>query len=180
MSQAEAMFEARVFHTDWGYIGAVAGRRGLVRLTLPCPAEADCQAALGEHAESEAGLSRLLDQVEREIGEYLAGRRRSFTLPIDLTGMPVFRRRVLEQLREIGHGQYTTYGALAKAVGTPRATRAVGGAMATNPLSLIIPCHRVLASGGRLNGFAGGLALKQRLLELEGLTVDQGRVVKTG
>lgn len=90
--------------------------------------------------------------------------------PLDLSGVGDFRLRVYEALREVPPGATVTYGELARRAGAPNAARAVGRAMATNPLPLLIPCHRVLASGGRLGGFAGAakIPLKARLLELEG------------
>ena len=101
------------------------------------------------------------------MGQYLAGRRRRFTVPVDLSGVPAFQRRVLQALRRVPYGRTITYGQLAARAGRPRAARAVGQAMAHNPVPLIVPCHRVVASGGGLGGFGGGLALKRRLLALE-------------
>jgi methylated-DNA-[protein]-cysteine S-methyltransferase len=93
-------------------------------------------------------------------------------IPVDLDGAPPFARQVYEAARQIPPGQTTTYGELAKAVGHPGAARAVGHALARNPIALIIPCHRVLAAGSKPGGFSayGGLATKARMLALEGLS----------
>jgi len=108
------------------------------------------------------------DQAAREIREYLAGRRRKFTVPIDTGSLPPFHKTVLLAARGIPFGRTETYGALAARVGSPRGARAVGQAMARNPLAIVVPCHRVVAVGGGLGGYGGGLDLKRRLLALEG------------
>jgi len=98
----------------------------------------------------------VLMQAQEQLEQYFAGQRRCFHLPIDLSGLPPFTRRVLETLQAVPFGASITYGELAVRAGTPRAARAVGQAMAANPLPIIIPCHRVLAVGGRLGGYSGG------------------------
>lgn len=107
--------------------------------------------------------------VRRQLEEYLAGRRREFDLRLDLALATNFQRAVLTALPAMaGPGSVTTYGALAAVTGHPRAARAVGAALGANPLCVVLPCHRVVAADGTLTGYAGGLAVKQRLLELEG------------
>ena len=116
----------------------------------------------------------------RQLREYLAGERTAFDLPLDLRHLTPFRQRVLAETLKIPYGQVSTYGEIAARSGSPLAARAVGGAMAANPIPLVIPCHRVLASDGRLHGYSGGrdgLAVKAWLLELEGLRVVDGRVI---
>ena len=167
----------RVFETALGRIGVAATARGLVRVTLPkavagrrapggtaAPGARPCACA-GPPAQAAAHAAR----AEREIRAYCAGRRRRFTVPIDLSGMPPFRRKVLTEARRIPYGRTVTYAELARRAGSPRAARAVGQAMAHNPVALVVPCHRVVAAGGGLGGFGGGLALKRRLLALEGV-----------
>lgn len=112
-----------------------------------------------------------LDAAARELDEYFAGRRRTFDLPLDLRLSHGFRRRVLEQLRLVAYGRTVSYGGLAAAAGSPRAVRAVGSACATNPIPVVVPCHRVLRSDGSLGGYSGGLDIKRHLLDLEGLRV---------
>ena len=112
-----------------------------------------------------------LDEAARELDEYFAGRRRSFDLQLDLRLSHGFRRRVLEQLRLVTYGCTVSYGGLAAAAGSPRAVRAVGSACATNPIPVVVPCHRVLRSDGSLGGYSGGLDIKRHLLDLERLPV---------
>jgi O-6-methylguanine DNA methyltransferase len=102
----------------------------------------------------------------KQIVEYLEGARTSFDLPLDLRGTD-FQQRVWKALREIPYGETRSYQEIAKKIRKPRAVRAVGAANGANPVSLVVPCHRVVAAGGKLGGYAGGLALKQRLLAME-------------
>ena len=108
-----------------------------------------------------------LDVAATEIEEYLAGRRTEFDLPLDLRLAGGFRRQVIEHLREIGYGRRESYATVAAAVGSPRAVRAVGTACARNPLPVVIPCHRVVRTDGSFGQYAGGMAAKATLLELE-------------
>lgn len=109
--------------------------------------------------------------------EYLEGRRRSFDLPLDPGHLTPFQRRVHDRLSAIPHGQLVTYGEVARDIGEDAvgAARAVGQAVGANPLSIVVPCHRVVGSGGRLHGYGGGLPRKAWLLRLEGLEVDGDR-----
>ncbi len=108
-----------------------------------------------------------LDAAARELGEYFAGHRRRFGLPLDLRLAAGFRRTVLSHLPEIGYGHTATYAAVAQLAGRPRAVRAVGTACATNPLPVVVPCHRVVRSDGSVGGYLGGPAAKRALLALE-------------
>lgn len=100
--------------------------------------------------------------------EYLQGRRSTFDLPLDLAAGTAFQQEVWQALAEIPHGAVTTYAALARDLGRPMAVRAVGAAVGRNPVSVVVPCHRVLGSDGTLTGYAGGLPRKTALLRLEG------------
>jgi methylated-DNA-[protein]-cysteine S-methyltransferase len=111
----------------------------------------------------------LLLETERQLSEYFAGRRREFSVPLDVAGTP-FQQRVWEALRTIPFGETRSYGQIAAQIRHPEAVRAVGAANARNPVSIITPCHRVIGATGKLTGFAGGLDVKARLLELEGAT----------
>jgi methylated-DNA-[protein]-cysteine S-methyltransferase len=164
-------------------MAVAATPRGLARVFLPeggmptpplrghasrgqesaCPAKG----VLGMPPAEKDAAERFEKSAEREILEYLACRRREFTVPLDLAGLPPFHAKVLAAARRIPYGRTATYGELATRTGSPRAARAVGQAMAHNPVPLVIPCHRVLAAGGRLGGYGGGLDLKRRLLDLE-------------
>jgi methylated-DNA-[protein]-cysteine S-methyltransferase len=108
-----------------------------------------------------------LDRAAREIEEYFAGRRRTFEVPVDLQLSHGFRRRVLSHLPEIGYGTTASYAAVAKASGHPKAVRAVGSACASNPLPVVVPCHRVVRSDGTIGQYVGGVEAKQALLRLE-------------
>jgi methylated-DNA-[protein]-cysteine S-methyltransferase len=108
-----------------------------------------------------------LDPAVRQLEEYFAGRRTAFDLPLDLRLSAGFRRDVLTRLREVGYGTTASYATLAAAAGSPRAVRAVGTACATNPLPVVVPCHRVVRSDGALGNYVGGVAAKRTLLDLE-------------
>jgi methylated-DNA-[protein]-cysteine S-methyltransferase len=111
---------------------------------------------------------RALDEARRELEDYLAGRLHRFDLPVDLALATPFQRTVLGRLGEVVHyGERTTYGDLARRIDRPSASRAVGAALGANPLCVVLPCHRVVASSGALTGYAGGLAAKEYLLSLE-------------
>jgi methylated-DNA-[protein]-cysteine S-methyltransferase len=111
---------------------------------------------------------RALDAARRELEDYLAGRLHGFDLPVDLVLATPFQRVVLGRLGEtVRYGERTTYGDLARHIERPSASRAVGAALGANPLCVVLPCHRVVASSGALTGYAGGLAAKEFLLDLE-------------
>jgi methylated-DNA-[protein]-cysteine S-methyltransferase len=110
-----------------------------------------------------------LDGVRRELDEYFEGRRRAFDLPIDWSLYSPFGRRVLEATARIPFGQTATYGDVAAQAGNPRASRAAGRALGANAIPIVVPCHRVIGSGGRLTGYTGGLHRKVALLRLEGI-----------
>lgn len=112
------------------------------------------------------GQTPLLQEAARQLTAYFAGTLHNFTLPIAPEGTD-FRRKVWQQLCCIPYGETTSYGALAAAIGNPKASRAVGGANHHNPIAIIIPCHRVIGNNGDLTGFGGGLATKAFLLQLE-------------
>jgi methylated-DNA-[protein]-cysteine S-methyltransferase len=110
-----------------------------------------------------------LDRVRRELDEYFAGTRKDFDLEIDLALAKPFARRILAATARIPFGATSTYGEVAAEAGSPGAARAAGGALGSNPIPIVVPCHRVLARNGTLHGYTGGLHRKQRLLELEGV-----------
>lgn len=110
---------------------------------------------------------RRLDAAARQLDEYFGGRRRDFELPLDFSLSSGFRQVVQHYLPQIGYGRTATYKQVAEGVGNPRAVRAVGTACATNPLPVVVPCHRVLRSDGGVGGYRGGAAAKETLLRLE-------------
>ncbi len=109
-----------------------------------------------------------LAAAERELREYFAGERSEFDVPVDLSALSEFERRVLDAARKLGFGEVVPYSELAKRIGKPRASRAVGNALGHNPVAIVVPCHRVIRRDGSLGGYGGGLEYKERLLELEG------------
>ena len=119
---------------------------------------------LGETTEDNS--HPVLLETERQLKDYFDGKRTSFSLELDLVGT-AFQKNVWEALLGIPLGETRSYGQLAKQLGKPRATRAVGAANGRNPISIIVPCHRVIGSNGKLTGFAGGLGIKEHLLRLE-------------
>ncbi len=146
----------------------VASDRGLVAL--------DCLESIPETnviRDGESSSHPFAQQTIRELREYFAGKRTVFEVPIDLRQGTAFQREVWDELRRIPYGQTISYGEQAKKMGRPTAMRAVGGANGKNPIPIIIPCHRVLSSTGKLHGFSAGIDLKRRLLAVEGLNVPQ-------
>jgi methylated-DNA-[protein]-cysteine S-methyltransferase len=157
------------FATPVGRMAVEASDRGVTRVVLPKQRSGRLfspSPLVGEGRVRGTRAAAIADQARREILQYLSGRRRTFTVPVDLEGVPPFHQKVLRALAKIARGRTMTYGQLAAVVGRPRAARAVGQAMARNPVPLIIPCHRVVAGSG-LGGYGGGLPLKRRLLTLE-------------
>jgi len=110
--------------------------------------------------------------VRRQLEEYFAGKRRNFDLQLDLRGTE-FRKRCWQELLRIPYGETRSYAEIARAVGNPHGFRAVGQANHYNPIAIIVPCHRVLATGGMLGGYGGGLSVKALLLRLEGASFRQ-------
>lgn len=158
----------RTVDTPLGALLLAATERGLVRVAF---AAEDHDAVLVSIA---ARISprilhapRRLDDAARQLDEYFEGRRHAFDLPLDLSLSTGFRRTVLAQLREIGYGHTASYAAVAVAAGSPRAVRAVGTACATNPLPVVVPCHRVVRSDGTIGQYLGGTDAKRALLRLE-------------
>lgn len=145
----------------------------LGRLTLESDGKALTRIRLPEEDWTPAtGVKRvrrpeLFVEAAAQLGAYFRGERKEFQLPLNTGGTP-FQKKVWDQLRKIPPGETITYAELARRTGNPRASRAVGAANGKNPLPIVIPCHRVIGSNGKLTGFAGGLAAKKKLLELEG------------
>ena len=109
----------------------------------------------------------ILEESVRQLRAYFSGSLRNFTIPLDPRGTD-FQKRVWRELEQIAFGEIRSYSQIAQAIGAPKAVRAVGAANGANPLPIVVPCHRVIGSSGKLVGYGGGLPLKKRLLELEG------------
>ena len=134
------------------------------------------QAHLPERASWSVVLNQpILQQTQVELTEYFAGQRRTFDIPLDLSSGTPFQQAVWAALLSIPCGATTPYGAISTLIGNPAAVRAVGGAVGRNPVSIIVPCHRVVGSKGTLTGYAGGLPRKTALLQLEGASTGPSR-----
>jgi methylated-DNA-[protein]-cysteine S-methyltransferase len=158
----------RVVETPVGKLLIAATERGLVRVAYEREGHEAVLAVLADRVSPRIlEAPSKLAEAARQFEEYFSGRRKAFDLPIDLSLAAGFRRTVLQHLSEIGYGQTESYAEVARAVGNPRAVRAVGTACATNPLPVVVPCHRVLRSDGSLGGYIGGLDTKTSLLRLE-------------
>lgn len=158
----------RMLDTPVGTLLVAATEQGLVRVAYAREGQDTVLTALADRISPRIlQNSARLDPVAYQLEEYFAGRRRTFDLALDRQLSSGFRRAVLAQLSDIGYGQTASYGRIAQAVANPKAVRAVGTACATNPLPLIIPCHRVIRSDGTIGSYAGGAAAKAQLLDLE-------------
>jgi methylated-DNA-[protein]-cysteine S-methyltransferase len=138
----------------------------LLSLRLPAPGSAK-GVPVANGAGSKRALGEPLVAALAQLEEYFAGKRRSFDLPLELSGT-AFQCDVWRSLADIPYGRTISYAELAAMVGRPTAFRAVGQANGSNPLPIVLPCHRVVASGGRIGGYGGGFAVKRKLLALEG------------
>lgn len=149
--------------SPFGEVTVVITDRGVREITLPGDEQPDVE------------VGRPDAKVKRELDALFAGQRHHVDVPLDLDGIDGFRRHVLETLaRDVPWGETVSYGELAAMAGRPRAARAVGSAMRHNPIPFVIPCHRVIASGGKIGGYGGGrnaIALKRALLAREGVEI---------
>jgi methylated-DNA-[protein]-cysteine S-methyltransferase len=158
----------RTVDTPLGPLLLAATDRGLVRVAFAIEGHDRALEGLAREVSPRIlGTPRRLDAAAREIDEYFERRRRTFDLPLDLRLAHGFRRTVLTHLPEIRYGTTASYADVARASGSPRAVRAVGTACATNPLPIVVPCHRVVRSDGSMGQYAGGVAAKATLLALE-------------
>lgn len=174
-----------IFKSGLGWIGLGATVGGVAAVVLPKPTRGVTERELKKlilaiHSDpsftSESlAPARHLKAARGCILAYLEGKARHLDLALDLTGHPRFRLKVWAVLQTIPYGRVRSYGWVARKIGKPKAARAVGGACGANPIPLLVPCHRVIAGDGSLGGFSGGLAVKKRLLALEGILVSTPR-----
>ena len=157
-------------NTSFGTFLLAASDQGLCRLHLP--GEADWSGWFDRHFGGPAspGWNAALRRATSQLEQFLAGERRDFDLELDLRGTP-FQIGVWNQLRSIPFGETRSYAQVAAGIGRPGSSRAVGTATGRNPIPVVVPCHRVIGSNGSLVGYAGGLGLKRRLLELEAVPI---------
>ena len=158
--------------SPFGTLLLAATRRGLVRLAFPEESLDGMLEALAQRVSPRIVEARApLDEVRRELEEYFEGRRRGFEVALDWTLVAPFARRVLRATSRIPYGGVLSYAEVAADAGSPRGFRAAGNALGANPIPIVVPCHRVLRSGGALGGYGGGLERKRFLLQLEGAPV---------
>ena len=166
--------ETMVFDTALGAFGIGWTDAGVARLLLPGTDRAALVEGINRDGAHAGEPTRAIESVINQIEDYAAGEAVDFSaVPLDLEKVPEFNRRAYTLLLQVGWGETTTYGALARQLGDVALSRAVGAAMGANPIPLIIPCHRVLASDGKPGGFSapGGAESKLRMLALEGVSV---------
>jgi len=168
MSKEEVKVAIDSCPTAWGWVGIASSPRGLLALTLPEPTQERALKPLLERWGEQPHDDPRLDDLKAKFQQYFDGQQVLFDEPLDLSRATAFQRRVWSVVRDIPYGETRSYGQIARQAGSPEAARAVGQAMATNPVPIVVPCHRVIGSDGDLRGFGGGLDLKRRLLEMEG------------
>jgi methylated-DNA-[protein]-cysteine S-methyltransferase len=161
MEQLDLRLETQTPFLSVSRLGLAASHAGITRVFLR-------RGGMDRSPIREADRVReILKEARREIKEYLAGKRTFFTVPVDLSQVPPFERSALEMAAQIPYGEVRSYKWIAERLGKPDAARAVGNAMARNPVPIIVPCHRVVRTDGSLGGYSFGLIRKERLLELE-------------
>jgi methylated-DNA-[protein]-cysteine S-methyltransferase len=156
-----------IFETAAGWMAAVAGERGIIRLTLPRATAAEAVRIAGIDEQMSTAYPELFSDLAGRLRLYFRGRAVPFNDPLDLSGGTGFQRAVWQATARIPYGATATYGQIAALINRDRSARAVGQALGQNPLPIIIPCHRVVGSAGRLGGFGGGIEMKRLLLRLE-------------
>ncbi len=181
------------YPAPWGLLHVAASDEGLAAIELRATTEGFVETVAarlrGAVVPDQPGLPdawrATLERARRELDEYFAGRRTAFDLPVDLRGLSAWDRRVLSGAAGLAYGQVTSYGRLARRIGTPRAARAVGGALGRNPIPIVIPCHRIVAADGSIGGYGGSghgsraamLDVKRRLLAIEGVGLPASALV---
>jgi methylated-DNA-[protein]-cysteine S-methyltransferase len=156
-----------IFKTSAGWMGLLGSAAGLKRTTLPQTSQEQAITALDIDTNKVILSQKYFKDLVKQFQDFFKGRHVDFQEKHDLSQSTVFQRKVWKAARQIPYGQTGSYGWIARKINKPRAARAVGQALGKNPLPVIIPCHRVLKSDGKLGGFSGGLAMKKRLISLE-------------
>ena len=156
-----------VVKTAVGWVGILGSTTGLKRITLPQHSEAEAQQQIGDSNDLTIIPSRIYEDLKERLVRYFNGHKVDFPDRLDLSATTAFQCDVWEITRLIPYGETRSYRWVAEQIGKPKAMRAVGQALGRNPLPVIVPCHRVLASNGGLGGFSGGLEMKRFLLSLE-------------
>ncbi|WP_254027132.1 methylated-DNA--[protein]-cysteine S-methyltransferase [Mesorhizobium ventifaucium] len=173
---SQAIVGHAVFETVIGFIGIAWSEGGLTRLCLPQRSRDAVERRLLRHAGNAASSARpqWVTELIASIKAYAAGEDVDFSgVPVDLTGVDDFRLAIYDAARKLAFGETTTYGELAKRAGHAGLARETGAALGANPVPLVIPCHRILAAGGKIGGFSapGGSTTKEKMLAMEGVRV---------
>jgi O-6-methylguanine DNA methyltransferase len=159
-----------IFQTPWGWMGVSETARGVNAIVLPKASKRAVESGL--RTSPGGGLdgkrSPRLRNARRQLTEFLRGKRATFELPLDVSDGTAFQRRVWRTLQRVPYGKLRSYQWVALRVGGRRYARAVGNAVGANPIPIMIPCHRIVAHDASLGGFSGGVAMKRKLLALEG------------
>ena len=164
-----------VCNTDMGWVGILGSAKGLLRTTLPQRSAQVVRQLLGDDINYATYSPHLFGDLIERLKVYFRGHKVTFPDELDLSGATVFQRAVWEATRHIPYGEIRSYTWVAEQIKIPEAVRAVGQALGRNPLPIIVPCHRVVASNGRLGGFGGGLEMKSCLLQLEEVSLYVNR-----
>lgn len=164
------MQRSMIFRSPWGWMGLAESPKGIQTIVLPRRSkravESELRTQSGEPLQQEQ--SARLEEASRQLLDYLAGRRNTFDVPLDLSQGTSFQRQVWRTLQRVPYGKLRSYQWIAARVGGRHYARAVGNAVGANPIPIVIPCHRIVAHDASLGGFSGGLSIKRKLLALEG------------
>jgi len=150
-----------------GWVGISGSAKGLLRTTLPQHSAQEARQSLGDRATCATRSPHSFEDLKQRFRIYFSGHRTTFPDKLDLSQATAFQRQVWEVTKLIPYGETRSYSWVAEQIGKPRAVRAVGQTLARNPLPIIVPCHRVVASDGKLGGYSGGVEMKRYLLRLE-------------
>ncbi len=156
-----------IFDTDMGWVGILGSARGLLGATLPQRSAQEVRQLLGDSISCAIRSPRLFGDLMERLRIYFSGCKAAFPDELDLSRATAFQREVWGVVRLIPYGKTKSYSWVAKQVGKPSVVRAVGQALARNPLPVIVPCHRVVTNSGKLGGYSGGVEMKRKLLQLE-------------
>lgn len=165
-----------VLHSPLGPLWVAIGPRGVTTIHYgEEPSESELRRLVRVYGPGVVPDPKRSSALARELDQYFNGRRHKFDVKVDLSGLTPFQTRVLAATAKIPFGAVSTYGAVAKRAGNAEASRAAGGALNSNPIPIVVPCHRVVGSNGALVGYAGGLDVKRRLLAIEGADLFRPR-----
>ena len=164
------MPRAMIFRSPWGWMGIAESPKGIQTIVLPKRSKRAVESDLKIQSNGplQQGESTQLEAARRQLLDYLAGKRNTFDVPLDLSQGTSFQRQVWRTLQRVPYGKLRSYQWIAARVGGRHYARAVGNAVGANPLPIVIPCHRIVAHDASLGGFSGGLPIKRKLLSLEG------------